>query len=109
MAPTSLWKEVQRIRQQNVPGISGIIEIDKYKNEISLNRKDDPLQYWTDRKFVYPRLYYLICKQLSIPTTSIPCERILSKTGVIFNERRNRLKGEKVKQIVFLKHNQKFC
>ncbi len=37
--------------------------------------------------------------------TSVPCERIFSKTGNILTEKRKRLKSKKVSQIVFINYN----
>lgn len=44
---------------------------------------------------------------LSVPATSVPCERIFSKTGQIISERRNRLSHNKVEKIIFLNANLK--
>lgn len=86
---------------------SSIIEVDKYLNEVLLDRKQDPLIWWKQRKDIYPRLYKIMTKRLCITATSVPCERVFSKMGQIINDRRSRLKPEKSSKIMFLAHNLK--
>lgn len=40
--------------------------------------------------------------------SSVPCEIVFSKAGFAVSERRNRLKLNKINQILFLNHNYKF-
>lgn len=47
-------------------------------------------------------------KTRGIVATSVPFERIFSKTGQIINDRRTRLQPNKVKQLIFLNANDKF-
>ncbi|KAI2646804.1 E3 SUMO-protein ligase ZBED1 [Labeo rohita] len=54
---------------------------------------------------VYPRLSKLMAKKLCVVATSVPSERIFSKTGQIISERRSRLKPKKVRALVFLNAN----
>lgn len=49
-----------------------------------------------------PVLYKLAMKYLCIPATSVPSERVFSKAALICNQRRNRLEGKKIDQIIFL-------
>lgn len=86
---------------------SSIIEVDKYLSEVILDRRQDPLIWWRQRKDVYPRLYKIMLKHLCITATSVPCERIFSKLGQIINEKRSRLKPGKSSKIIFLAHNLK--
>lgn len=93
----ALWLEFD----EEVRGLSGtgsstsisIIETDRYKNELLINRKEDPIKYWVDRKNVYPNLFQLVLRRFLIPATSVPCKRIFSKTGAIMTERKNRLQS----------------
>lgn len=39
---------------------------------------------------------------LSVVSTSVPSEKLFSKTGYTITEKRNRLKGEKLQQLLFL-------
>jgi hypothetical protein len=44
-------------------------------------RTGDPQHGWNDRKVLHPRLYTVVKKRLCVVATSVPCERIFSKTG----------------------------
>ena len=83
----------------------GIIELDKFLQEPLLLRTEDPLLWWKERRFVYPRLFAVMKRRLSIPPTSIPCERIFSKTGQLITDRRSRLSPKMVTQLIFLHVN----
>ncbi|XP_055590435.1 zinc finger BED domain-containing protein 4-like [Uranotaenia lowii] len=87
------------------PAVAAIIELDKYVAELHLQRKNDPLLWWEERKSVYPRLYQMVLKRLCIPATSVPCERIFSKAGQICNDRRSRLSSSNMQKIIFVNHN----
>ena len=41
-------------------------------------------------------------KYLSIPTTSVPSERLFSKPGQLLSEQRSRLKSKNVDKILFI-------
>lgn len=81
------------------------IEVDKYLQEPLLNRSEDPLLWWQHRENVYPRLVQLAKKRLCILGTSVPSERVFSKAGQLITDRRNRLSGKRVSQILFLHGN----
>lgn len=84
------------------------IEVEKYVQEPLLTRNQDPLRWWEDRRYVYKHLYSLMKGRFCIPATSVPCERIFSKTGQILTDRRSSLSPSKVEKIVFLNYNLKF-
>lgn len=81
------------------------IELDKYLAEPHLLRTSDPLVWWESRKHVYPTLYQVMLMRLCIPATSVPCERVFSKAGQLISERRSRLTGKHVEQIMFVNGN----
>ncbi|XP_050516392.1 uncharacterized protein LOC126891254 [Diabrotica virgifera virgifera] len=81
---------------------AAIIEVDKYLHMPLISRKDDPLLWWKGNKSLFPSLFELMQRRLCIPATSVPSERIFSKTGQIITERRNRLSVEKSTKIIFL-------
>lgn len=97
-------KPLQESCIQN-PKMKSTVEIDRYLQTPLLNRKLDPLKWWDENRHFYPNLFHLMRTRLCVPATSVPCERIFSKTGQIITERRNRLSTSKVKQLVFLNHN----
>lgn len=90
----SIWDEFEADIASLVPHnrtAAGIVEFDKYIAEPLLNRTENPLQWWSERKAVYPRLYKFMLKRLNITATSVPSERVFSKAGFTLNERRTRL------------------
>ncbi|KAH9629373.1 hypothetical protein HF086_008159 [Spodoptera exigua] len=105
----SIWddfdEEISALVPQN-PTAAGIVEFDKYMEEPLIKRQENPLLWWKDRKGVYPRLYKYMLKRLNITATSVPCERVFSKAGLILNERRTRLKTKKkLSELVFISCN----
>ncbi|XP_073995761.1 E3 SUMO-protein ligase ZBED1-like [Rhodnius prolixus] len=106
---SSLWREfdakIKTLNAKQTPVSASIIELDKYLAEPFLNREANPLDWWRERKDLYPRLYDVVLKRLCIPATSVPCERIFSKAGQILVDRRNRLKSSNVSMILFLNKN----
>ncbi|CAB3240133.1 unnamed protein product [Arctia plantaginis] len=96
--------EIVILTPQN-PTAAGIVEVDKYLNEIFLERKRDPLKWWHERRLVYPLLYQFMLKRLNLIATSVPCERIFSKAGYTLNERRTRLTTKKLSQLLFINSN----
>lgn len=77
----------------------------RYTQEGVIDRKDDPLQWWKDNGHHFPYLSKLIKHYFPMVATSVPCERVFSKTGLLINDRRTRLKASKVRQLIFLKEN----
>lgn len=65
----------------------------------------DPLLWWKQREAKYPRLAALARRYLSITSTSVPSERVFSKSGWIINKRRCTLSDESVSLLVFLSCN----
>lgn len=106
---STLWQDfddtVVKLIGANNSSTAGIIEVDKYMNEPLINRLENPLMWWAERKKVYPRMYELVKRRLCLIATSVPCERIFSKAGQVVCERRNRLTSSKISQILFLNHN----
>lgn len=109
-AHSDMWnifdEEAGSLIARQEPSAAGIIEVDKYLNEPLIPRQgSDPLKYWTDRKFIYPNLYQVVKTKLCNAATSVPCERIFSKTGQILTAKRSRLTDSKLSQIVFINYN----
>lgn len=96
---------------QGTPLSKAIKEVDMYLSDELLLRKDQsgnlncPLEWWKKHQFVYPNLKKIFVKHCNIVATSVPCERMFSKTGLIINQRRTRLTTSKVEQIMFLNVN----
>lgn len=103
-----LWKNFDEQYSQNIninPTAAGIIEVDKYLREPIIRRHEDPLNWWNIHKALYPRLFIMVQKRLCVPATSIPCERLFSKAGLVITERRNRMLAKKSSQVLFLNQN----
>ncbi|WBR14527.1 hAT family C-terminal dimerization region domain-containing protein [Pandoravirus kuranda] len=65
----------------------------------------DPLLWWKQRETKYLSLAPLARRYLSITATSVPSERVFSKSGWIVNKRRCTLSDEHVSLLVFLSCN----
>lgn len=106
---SSIWdsfdQKISEVLSNTNPIAGGIVEVDKYLEEPILPRHMDPLKWWLKKKDVYPRLYEIVLRRLCVSATSVPSERVFSKAGQILVERRNRLSGKKVSQLLFLKNN----
>lgn len=104
-----LWKiyeeKIDKLKSKENSTAAGIIELDKYMQEPLINRDEDPLKWWYDRKNIYPRLYTFVLKRPCVTTTSVPCERIFSEAGQTITLKRNRLSTKKASQLVYLHNN----
>lgn len=87
------------------PRISAVSELDRYLSDKKIKIKDDPLHWWHTRGEVYPTLHKFVKQYLSIPASSVPCERIFSKAGQILTEKRSRITSQKLKEMMFIQHN----
>ena len=65
----------------------------------------DIYRWWQDRSNQFPLLYELAVKYLYLPATSSASERIFSTAGYVLNQRRTRLTGENLNNILFLNLN----
>ncbi|KAL0195455.1 hypothetical protein M9458_009027, partial [Cirrhinus mrigala] len=72
-----------------------MMEMRAYLAEPLLPRTSDPLAWWKRCSPVYKTLSEVMKARLCIVATSVPSERIFSKTGQIISERRNRLSPSK--------------
>jgi len=97
-------KVVNLVSTQN-PTTAAILELRRYTDDDILARTEDPLVWWRERSSVYPTLSGIVKKRLCIVATSVPCDRIFSKTGQTITDRRSRLKPSDVQKITFLNVN----
>ncbi|XP_055522567.1 E3 SUMO-protein ligase ZBED1-like [Wyeomyia smithii] len=106
---STLWKQfdetVSRLQGKSDPTSASIVELDKFLAEPYLHRTGDPLAWWETRKHMYPKLHRIMLRRLCIPATSVPCERIFSKTGQLVTEKRSRLKSKHIAEMIFVNAN----
>lgn len=95
-------KKIMESSAHPTPYTSAAMMVKQYIELPYLDRKCDPLQFWNDKKCLYPGLSEIAHKYLCIPASSVPSERLFSKAGILCNDRRNRLAPKKVDQILFL-------
>ncbi|CAJ0921704.1 unnamed protein product [Ranitomeya imitator] len=87
------------------PSADAIIEVRGYVEEPIIPLSEDPLTWWEANASIYPRLVKVMAERLCIVATSVPSERVFSKTGQLITERRNLISSEKMKYLVFLNAN----
>lgn len=106
LSVTSFFDEIVKKAQPAGTALSSaIVEVNRYLDERVIRMKEDPLQWWYLNKNIYPILAKVVKKNFCMVATSVPCERIFSKTGLIITDRRTRLKTQKVQQLIFLNAN----
>ena len=84
------------------PTASSISTLRIYFEKPNLIRTEDPLVWWNNHLEVLPFLSNLARKFLSVPGTSVPAERVFSKTGELISNRRSSIKPKHVDMMIFL-------
>ena len=79
------------------------LELSHFKCEPVVDTATDPLQWWRERSHMYPFLAAVARDVLAIPATSADAERLFSKTGLVDTAKRNRLTGDTVTLLVWLR------
>lgn len=104
---SSIWGDFMKSVSNVVsnPTSTSIIEMRQYTEDSLLHLNADPLNWWKSRENLHKSLSKLARKYLCIPATSVPSERVFSKTGQIISDRRSRLKPSNVQKIIFLNQN----
>lgn len=80
-------------------------ELKLYLDQKLIDRKENPLEWWKEHSEVFPTLYPLAMKHLSVLATSLPSERLFSVAGEVMSERRNRISHENLEILCFLHSN----
>ncbi|XP_062558734.1 E3 SUMO-protein ligase ZBED1-like [Armigeres subalbatus] len=111
VANTSVWGYHEGMVQHHNTRRITIRKSDTVQKEIDMYMKCpvesmdcDIFRYWDEKKNLFPFLYQAALKLLPRIATSVPSERLFSKTGRILNETRTSLDPERVNRIIFL-HN----
>ncbi|XP_045463692.1 zinc finger BED domain-containing protein 4-like [Harmonia axyridis] len=82
-----------------------IVEVNRYLEEPPIPRRENPLIWWKNKQHNFPNLAKLAREKLITVATSVPCERLFSKSEIVLSDRRNRLSNDKVTKILFLHIN----
>ena len=84
---------------------NAVIEMRQYIQHKMIEQKECLILWWKENSHHYPCMTLLAKKDLCIPVTSVPSERLFSKTGQLVSARRNRLKPKHVNTYLFLNKN----
>lgn len=105
----SVWgafkKKVKHAQPPGTAMSSAIAEVQRYVEDPVIATNEDPLAWWRVKQYMYPSIAKVVKEKFNIVATSVPCERIFSKAGVLINERRTRLKASNLEKLMFLNAN----
>lgn len=105
----SVWDQFDQLVTKATPKgttkSKAIAELDRYLEEPYLKRKEDPLIWWQQNHHVFPTISELVNQRFNVLASSVPCERLFSKTGQIISDRRTRLSSKHVGELIFLNQN----
>ncbi|KAJ0170004.1 hypothetical protein K1T71_000880 [Dendrolimus kikuchii] len=102
---------IKKKKPQGNATATAIRELQMYLDDEMLPRQNsegqwnNPSQWWREHKVIYPHLSEIYQTKCNIVATSVPCERLFSKTGLLVSQRRCNLKPRKVEQLAFLNSN----
>lgn len=81
------------------------VQFENYVAEPQIGHNLDPLLWWKHHKDLFPLIFKIAQKYLSIPATSAMSERSFSIAGSIVTSKRSCLKPENVNLLTFLYKN----
>ena len=76
-----------------------------YRSEDQIERKDDPLEWWSRNSHRFPTLARIARRILCLQATSVPAERLFSSAGDIVSQKRASLHPSTVDCLLFLSKN----
>ena len=100
-----LYEEFLQEHAAEQGGASSTVTQETYLAEKTIHRTESPFEYWGKNKERFPSLATTAAKFLSAPSTSVDSERLFSTASNILDEKRNRLSGDHVETLIFLKKN----
>lgn len=100
-----LQNRVNNVQCQTTSTSSAISLMRQYLNMPYQNLSCNVAEWWLSHKSVLHPLSEIALKYATIPATSVPSERIFSKTGQIMSARRNRLLPDNLDTLIFLHKN----
>lgn len=80
-------------------------ELANYMVSETIGLQSNPMNWWSNNKSRFPILAQLARKYLSVPSTSVPSERLFSDAGNHISAKRTRLAPDLVDKFLFLKRN----
>ncbi|XP_040154282.1 E3 SUMO-protein ligase ZBED1-like isoform X1 [Anopheles arabiensis] len=89
----------------NSPKAAAKAELDRYLKADILALDQDPLMWWHKEKNNYPKLYDLVQKRFCIAATAVPCDRMYTKAGRLYREKRCKLGVKNVHEFLFIQQN----
>ena len=82
------------------------VTVDQYFSEPLIDHKiGNPHTWWNNNQLQYPLLANLARCYLCFPSTSVSSERLFSRAGILYDERRNKLTAEHAEMLLFIKNN----
>jgi hypothetical protein len=100
-----LQSRVSNMQGQTTSTSSAMSLMRQYLNMPYQNLNCNVAEWWFSHKSVLHPLSEIALKYTMIPATSVPSERIFSKTGQIMSARRNRLLPDNLDTLIFLHKN----
>jgi len=78
-------------------------ELSNYKFMKTEPMSTDPLHFWRLKETVFPNVAVQAKKRLSMPATSVSCERLFSAGGILIDRCRSLLHPNHVRQMLCLR------
>ncbi|XP_073728840.1 E3 SUMO-protein ligase ZBED1-like [Misgurnus anguillicaudatus] len=101
-----VWSDFDsKVKQQINTNVDTITEVKLYLSQPNISRMSSALDFWKEQGQKFPNLQTLTKKYLAIMATSVPSERVFSKSGELISKRRSCLKSSQVKRMMFLHYN----
>ncbi|XP_076040518.1 protein polybromo isoform X4 [Oratosquilla oratoria] len=105
-----LWGEHDKIVKECLKAVQPTcvgpnLDMRRYLEEGIIARHEDPLRWWKNHSQAFPLLQDKAKYYFCIPATSVPSERVFSRAGELFSNRRNCLSDENVNMLLFLNKN----
>ena len=75
--------------------------------EPGIDVSENPLNWWRRKEVQYPKLGKIAKKYFCVSATSASLERVFSISGLVSQDRRNRIAPERLDKVIFINKNMK--